>query len=241
MRSSAGRRRLPAVSVVPTATSSYAAHASYMHVWAIASARATIGGPFRNARLRRTSASAAAFQSLTTVACAEVSQHKGDGECHSHDQRLSPQRPLQGTGLLMVGLAPVAVNCPKGLRGLDPRPWVIAASATARSRGVHAPGEWIPDGSDATESAFQITRATRAIARASLAPSASCLDAHARSRPVPSATARWLVSADTCEAVLLRRPEPHQEPNSSVVRPAVRRVELHPAFALSTSAMSLSA
>src|SRR4030095_10474741 len=76
MRCPGGRRRLPLVSVVPTATSSYAAHASYMHVWAIASARATIGGPFRNARLRRTSASAAAFQSLTTVACAKVTHRK---------------------------------------------------------------------------------------------------------------------------------------------------------------------
>src|SRR5215470_2993545 len=36
VRSSGGRRRLPLVSVVPTAMSSYAAHASYMHVWAIA-------------------------------------------------------------------------------------------------------------------------------------------------------------------------------------------------------------
>src|SRR6267142_4756620 len=76
VRSFAGRRRLPLLSVVPTATSSWAAHASYMHVWAIASARATIGGPFRSARLRRTSASAAAFQSLTTVACAEIAHTK---------------------------------------------------------------------------------------------------------------------------------------------------------------------
>jgi hypothetical protein len=37
---------------VPTATASYAAHASYMHVCAIASARATIGGPLRNDRLQ---------------------------------------------------------------------------------------------------------------------------------------------------------------------------------------------
>src|ERR671925_2143469 len=68
VRSLAGRRRRPFVSVVPTATASYAAHASYMHVCAIASARATTGGPLRNDRLRRTSARAAAFQSLTTVA-----------------------------------------------------------------------------------------------------------------------------------------------------------------------------
>src|SRR5919108_2528082 len=72
VRSSIGRRRLPVVSVVPTATSSYAAHASYMHVCAIASARATIGGPLRKALLARTSARAAAFQSLTTVARAGV-------------------------------------------------------------------------------------------------------------------------------------------------------------------------
>src|SRR5256885_6946753 len=65
VRSFAGRRRLPLLSVVPTATSAKAAHASYMHVWAIASARATIGGPLRSALLRRTSARAAAFQSLT--------------------------------------------------------------------------------------------------------------------------------------------------------------------------------
>ncbi len=43
-----------------------------MQVCAIASARATIGGPFRSALLFRTSCSAAAFQSLTTVAHAEV-------------------------------------------------------------------------------------------------------------------------------------------------------------------------
>jgi len=72
VRSFAGRRRLPLLSVVPTATSAKAAHASYMHVWAIASARATIGGPLRSALLRRTSARAAAFQSLTTVAEADV-------------------------------------------------------------------------------------------------------------------------------------------------------------------------
>src|SRR5262245_20220489 len=46
-----------------------------MHVCAIASARATIGGPLRNDRLKRTSARAAAFQSLTTVAHEEVA-HK---------------------------------------------------------------------------------------------------------------------------------------------------------------------
>src|SRR5215470_19429792 len=67
VRSPDGRRRLPAVSVVPTATASYAAQASYMHVCAIASARATTGGPFRNDLLKRTSARAAAFQSLTTL------------------------------------------------------------------------------------------------------------------------------------------------------------------------------
>src|SRR5262249_37235693 len=76
VRSSSGRRRLPAVSVVPTATASYGAHASFMHVRAIARARATIGGPLRNARLKRTSARAAAFQSVTTVARAEVA-HRG--------------------------------------------------------------------------------------------------------------------------------------------------------------------
>jgi len=38
----------------------------------MASARATIGGPFRSDLLKRTSARAAAFQSLTTVAHAEV-------------------------------------------------------------------------------------------------------------------------------------------------------------------------
>src|SRR3989442_11677886 len=45
-----------------------------MHVCAIASARATIGGPLRNDLLKRTSARVAAFQSLTTVARAEVAQ-----------------------------------------------------------------------------------------------------------------------------------------------------------------------
>jgi len=45
-----------------------------MHVCAIASARATIGGPLRSDLLRRTSARAAAFQSLTTVAHAEAAQ-----------------------------------------------------------------------------------------------------------------------------------------------------------------------
>src|SRR5262249_11974665 len=72
VRSSGGRRRPPWVSVVPTAISPYAAHASYTHVCAIARARATIGGPLRNDRLKRTSARAAAFQSLTTVAREEV-------------------------------------------------------------------------------------------------------------------------------------------------------------------------
>src|SRR5438093_11473512 len=43
-----------------------------MHVCAMASARATIGGPLRNDLLSRPSARAAAFQSLTTVAHAEV-------------------------------------------------------------------------------------------------------------------------------------------------------------------------
>src|SRR5881628_1036398 len=43
-----------------------------MHVCAMASARATIGGPLRSDRLKRTSARAAAFQSLTTVAQADV-------------------------------------------------------------------------------------------------------------------------------------------------------------------------
>src|SRR5438552_11817994 len=52
--------------------SSKAAHASYMHVWAIASARATIGGPLRSDLLRRTSARADVFQSLTKVAEADV-------------------------------------------------------------------------------------------------------------------------------------------------------------------------
>src|SRR5262249_7665550 len=50
---------------VPIATLSYAAQASYMHVCAIARARATIGGP---SVLSRTSANAVAFQSLTMVA-----------------------------------------------------------------------------------------------------------------------------------------------------------------------------
>ena len=59
-----------------TATSSYAAHASYTHVCAMASARATIGGPLRNDLLSRTSASVAAFQSATTVAQAEAAQTK---------------------------------------------------------------------------------------------------------------------------------------------------------------------
>src|SRR5262249_50429856 len=45
-----------------------------MQVWAIASARATIGGPLRSDRLRRTSARAAAFQSATTVADADAAQ-----------------------------------------------------------------------------------------------------------------------------------------------------------------------
>src|SRR6267378_3719669 len=67
VRSAGGLRRLPP-RTVPTATGSYAAHASYMQVCAIASARATIGGPLRRALLRRTSASAALFQSLTAVA-----------------------------------------------------------------------------------------------------------------------------------------------------------------------------
>src|SRR5262245_50863691 len=71
-----GCRRLPSVSVVPTATASYAAHASYMHVCAIARARATIGGPLRNDRLKRTSARVAAFQSLTTVAHEEVAHRR---------------------------------------------------------------------------------------------------------------------------------------------------------------------
>ena len=99
VRSSGGRRRSPLVSVVPTATSSYAAHASYMHVWAIASARATIGGPLRSARLRRTSASAAAFQSLTTVACTEVSNTKVMASVTaaiSACRRRGPSRELQG-------------------------------------------------------------------------------------------------------------------------------------------------
>src|SRR5438046_9300032 len=43
-----------------------------MHLWAIPSARATLGGPLRSALLRRTSARAAVFQSLTTVAEADV-------------------------------------------------------------------------------------------------------------------------------------------------------------------------
>src|SRR5206468_12899644 len=47
-----------------------------MHVCAMASARATIGGPLRNDLLSRTSARAAAFQSLTTVAQAEAAQTK---------------------------------------------------------------------------------------------------------------------------------------------------------------------
>src|ERR1041384_3998680 len=72
VRSQIGRRRRPSVSVVPTAMLSYAAHASYMHVWAIARARATTGGPLRNALLKRTSARAAPFQSLTTVADADA-------------------------------------------------------------------------------------------------------------------------------------------------------------------------
>src|SRR5215467_2339596 len=76
VRSSIGRRRLPPVSVVPTATASYAAQASYMHVCAIARARATIGGPLRNDRLKRTSARAVAFQSLTTVAREEVAHSR---------------------------------------------------------------------------------------------------------------------------------------------------------------------
>src|SRR5262245_45933038 len=76
VRSRGGRRRIPSVSVVPTATASYAAHASYMHVCAIARARATIGGPLRNDRLKRTSARAAAFQSLTTVAREEVADRR---------------------------------------------------------------------------------------------------------------------------------------------------------------------
>src|SRR4030095_14288671 len=76
VRSAGSCRLWPWVSVVPMAMLSYAAHASYIHVWAIASARATIGGPFRRDRLRRTSASAAAFQSLTTVADAEVTHTK---------------------------------------------------------------------------------------------------------------------------------------------------------------------
>src|SRR5262249_15287222 len=67
-----GRRRSPRISVVATATSSYAAHASYIHVCAIARARATIGGPLRSALLRRTSSRAVALQSVTTVAQAEV-------------------------------------------------------------------------------------------------------------------------------------------------------------------------
>src|SRR5262245_13079641 len=72
VRSTGCCRRFPWLSVVPTAISSYAAHASYMHVCAIARARATIGGPLRNDLLKRTSAKAAAFQSLTTVAHEEV-------------------------------------------------------------------------------------------------------------------------------------------------------------------------
>jgi len=47
-----------------------------MHVCAMASARATIGGPLRNDLLSRTSASVAAFQSATTVAQAEAAQTK---------------------------------------------------------------------------------------------------------------------------------------------------------------------
>ena len=43
-----------------------------MHVCTMANARATIGGPLRSALLFRTSCSAATFQSLTTVAHAEV-------------------------------------------------------------------------------------------------------------------------------------------------------------------------
>src|SRR5258708_29228687 len=67
VRSAGGLRRLPP-RTVPTATGSYAAHASNMQVCAIASARATIGGPLRRALLRRTSASAALVHSLTAVA-----------------------------------------------------------------------------------------------------------------------------------------------------------------------------
>src|SRR5438034_11547643 len=74
VRSLGGRRRVPVTAVVATATSSYAAHASYMHVCAIASARATIGGPLRRDLLKRTSMRATSFQSLTTVAHAEVTE-----------------------------------------------------------------------------------------------------------------------------------------------------------------------
>src|SRR5712691_11899507 len=74
VRSSRGRRRVPVTSAVATANSSYAAHASYMHVCAIASARATIGGPLRRDLLKRTSVRATAFQPLTTVAHAEVTE-----------------------------------------------------------------------------------------------------------------------------------------------------------------------
>src|SRR6266566_7258459 len=47
---SAGGRRSDPPSSVPKARWSYAAHASYMEVWAIARARATMGGPSFDAR-----------------------------------------------------------------------------------------------------------------------------------------------------------------------------------------------
>src|SRR5262245_11051116 len=122
VRTSGGCRRLPSVSVVATATASYAAHASYMHVWAIASARATIGGPFRSDRLRRTSASTAAFQSLTTVASAEVWHRKVVARVTAAinaRRRIGPSGELGGTmGKDRSARPPAVVNVPQRPRRL---------------------------------------------------------------------------------------------------------------------------
>src|SRR5262245_10234908 len=84
-----------------------------MHVCAMASARATIGGPLRSDLLARTSARAAAFQSLTTLADAEVAHKTGATNIVSLRVRRSdigPSAATQELRFVAVYRAQIRIN-----------------------------------------------------------------------------------------------------------------------------------
>lgn len=119
------------VFVVPTARSSKAAHASYMHVWTTANARATIGVP---SLASRTACRAALFHWMTTFDCS--------GELAVAIRGKSNKAAIASQNFIKIWEKELTVAGPRQEKG-RPRAWPVCldrpASLIRHSTGSYPP------------------------------------------------------------------------------------------------------